>query len=599
MNGYDLNQLIAQVAKEKGISQEKLQEALENAMLKAAKKVFGAHKAIESVFDETRGEITLHHVIKIVGDDEDPIEFEEVEEDERDGGNYLLRQEERDAEINRLTASYAENQLHVDVARREYALDMRVGQFIRLPVLYQAELLTRQLDALKAERRSRKGAEREALDRQLRALEARLLEERAQVQRFSERFGDLLLTDTEGRGFGRIAAQAAKVVIQEKIRQAERDKIYEEFHGREEIEVVEIRRFEAGGDIVVALSAPDHEQQVEALLPRGEQLPQESYRLGKKIRCVIKEVLKESKGQHQLIVSQRHENFIKKLFEQNVPEIYHGTVEIKGVARLYGDVRGVKVAVWSKEGSVDPAGACIGPNGTRVKHVEDEIGGDKIEVVTWSSEAHLFVCNALQPAEVSRLLIDHEARKMEVIVPDSQLSKAIGKRGKNVRLASMLTKWSLDIYADSKMKEREAQTLELLAAYEGVRREDLERACQQSGLRTIEQLADVTPAQLNSVPPASAEAIIAAARQLMSRRDLGEDIYQGSNETNRRSAWASWPRSSEVLTYQLFERCHQIGYGPLSTISSTTPEVLAGKIGVTEPEAYTIIAAARAHIQQR
>jgi N utilization substance protein A len=262
-------------------------------------------------------------------------------------------------------------------------------------------------------------------------------------------------------------------------------------------------------------------------------------------------------------------------------------------------VRGVKVAVWSKEGSVDPAGACIGPNGTRVKHVEDEIGGDKIEVVTWSSEAHLFVCNALQPAEVSRLLIDHEARKMDVIVPDSQLSKAIGKRGKNVRLASMLTGWSLDIYADSKMKEREAQTLELLAAYEGVRREDLERACQQSGLRTIEQLADATPAQLNSVPPASAEAIIAAARHLMSRRDLGEDIYQGSNEANRRSAWASWPRSSEVLTYQLFERCHQIGYGPLSTISSTTPEVLAGKIGVTEPEAYAIIAAARAHIQQR
>lgn len=599
MNGYDLNQLIAQVAREKGISQEKLQEALENAMLKAAKKVFGTHKAIESVFDESRGEITLHHVIKLVGDDEDPIELEDLEEDKRDGGNYLLRQEERDAEINRLTASYAENQLHVDVARREYALDMRVGQFIRLPIHYQAELLTRQLDALKAERRSRKGLERDAIDRQMRAVEARLVEERAQMARFSERFGDLLLTDQAERGFGRIAAQAAKVVIQEKIRQAERDKIYEDFHNREEIEVVEIRRFEPGGDIVVALSAPDHEQQVEALLPRNEQIPQESYRLGKKIRCVIKEVLKESKGQHQIIVSQRHENFIKKLFEQNVPEIYHGTVEIKGVARLFGDVRGVKVAVWSKEGSVDPAGACIGPNGTRVKHVEDEIGGDKIEIVTWSSEPHLYVCNALQPADVSRLLIDHEARKMDVIVPDSQLSKAIGKRGKNVRLASMLTGWSLDIYAENKMKEREAQTIELLAAQDGVRRDDLDVVWQLPGMRTLEQLADATPAQMNAISTASAEAIISAARSLLSRRDLGEDIYQPANEQNRTRAWASWPRAHELLTHQLFDRCHQIGYGHISALAGSTPEALALKLGLTEHEAHEVIVAARAHMSPR
>ena len=290
--------------------------------------------------------------------------------------------ENRKNEIQRLTLIYSENQLDVEVARNEYALDLQVGQYIRLPILYKSELLGRQLANLKSERRGKKGPERDAIDSAIREVELRLAEEREQSQRYTERFGDLLLLDHRNQGFGRIAAQAAKSALREKLKEAERDKIFEDFQGREEIESCEIRRFERGGNIIVALQTSDQEQTVEATLPRDQQIPHETYRLGKQIRCVITEVRKETdKKTTSIKVSQRHENFIRKLFEQNVPEIYHGIVEIKHVARIFGESRGVKISVSSKDPNVDPAGACIGPNGSRVKLVEAEIGGDKIEIV--------------------------------------------------------------------------------------------------------------------------------------------------------------------------------------------------------------------------
>jgi N utilization substance protein A len=598
MNAFDLNQLIAQVAKEKGITQEKLQEALENAMLKAAKKVFGNHKAIESIYEDELGEIKLFHVIKIVGDEDEPLteaDFEDQEEEDESEEAHLIRREDRDQNIRQLTSSYEENQLHVDTAKREYALDLKVGQFIRLPILYQSELLDRQISAFKAERRSRRGSDREELDSQLRQLELRLSKEREEIKRYSERFGDLLLVDKEGRGFGRIAAQAAKGVIQDKIRQAERDKIFEDFNGREEIEVGVIRRFERGGGITVALTTPDQEQTVEALLPRREQIPHESYRPGQSIKCVIKSVLRDTKSA-QIILSQRHENFIKKLFEQAVPEIYHGIVEIKGVARLFGEARGVKVAVNSKDPNVDAAGACIGPNGSRVKLVEAEIGGDKIEIVPFSSQAHIYVCNALQPAEVSRLLIDHDGNKMDVIVPDHQLSKAIGKRGKNVRLASLLTGWSLDIYSENKMKERESRIFELLSSQEGVRVEDLELVWEKTNLRSLDQIAFAELEDLGNIPASSAEGIIEAANELLNRRDAGEDIYHQTLQDFRERAWSSWPRADEVLTRELFERCHNIGIGMLSKLAAVEPELLSDRLRIDIAVAEEIYHAANQHL---
>jgi hypothetical protein len=243
-------------------------------MLKAAKKVFGPNKAIEAVFDEERGEVKLSHVIRIISDDDDLIDEPEYESNHQ-------RRESRKTEIERLTLIHADNQLDIEVARHEYALDLQVGQYIRLPILYQSELLARQVSHLKSEKRGKKGPERDALDNAVRDLEVRLSEERSKSQRYTERFGDLLLLDSSDQGFGRIAAQAAKGAIREKVKEAERDKIFEDFQGREEIETCEIRRFERGGAIIVALQTSDQEQTVEAMLPRDQQIPHETYRMGK------------------------------------------------------------------------------------------------------------------------------------------------------------------------------------------------------------------------------------------------------------------------------------------------------------------------------
>jgi N utilization substance protein A len=542
MNAFDLRQLIAYVAKEKGITQERLHEALESAMLKAAKKVFGPNKAIEAVFDEERGEVKLSHVIRIISDDDDLIDEPEYESNHQ-------RRESRKTEIERLTLIHADNQLDIEVARHEYALDLQVGQYIRLPILYQSELLARQVSHLKSEKRGKKGPERDALDNAVRDLEVRLSEERSKSQRYTERFGDLLLLDSSDQGFGRIAAQAAKGAIREKVKEAERDKIFEDFQGREEIETCEIRRFERGGAIIVALQTSDQEQTVEAMLPRDQQIPHETYRMGKQIRCVITEVRKDhDKKNTSITVSQRHENFIRKLFEQNVPEIYHGIVEIKHVARIFGEARGVKISVTSKDPNVDPAGACIGPNGSRVKLVESEIGGDKIEIVQHSSESYIYVCKALQPAQVSRILIDESNHTMDVTVPDDQLSKAIGKRGKNVRLASILTGWKLNICPESKMIERENMIFDQLAHHPEINRAALEVIWDTKKFRSLDQFYETSIEELSAYPGVNdedAEAMIRVATDLY-HEELGI-----SNDSHGGQKRGDWPDEHPVLNDNL------------------------------------------------
>ncbi|MEW6323485.1 MAG: transcription termination factor NusA, partial [Acidobacteriota bacterium] len=249
---------------------------------------------------------------------------------------------------------------------------------------------------------------------------------------------------------GRIAAQTAKQVIFQKVREAERENVYAEFNQRvgEVINGV-VKRFEQG-DIIVEVG------RIEAILPRKEQSRAESYTQGDRLRAVIKGVSKSAKGP-QIVLSRTDPALLIKLFEQEVPEIYDGTVIIRGAVREAGDR--AKVAVYSRERDVDPVGACVGMKGTRVQAIIRELRGEKIDIVEWSEDPVEFVTNALSPAKVQRVsIVDDHEKVMEVVVEDKQLSLAIGKKGQNVRLAAKLAGWRIDIKSEEeKRKEVEAQ----------------------------------------------------------------------------------------------------------------------------------------------
>jgi N utilization substance protein A len=239
---------------------------------------------------------------------------------------------------------------------------------------------------------------------------------------------------------GRIGAQTAKQVIFQKLRDAEREMTYEEFAGRE-------------GDVVTGIVQQSERRytlldlgKVEALLPQAEQVPSEPYRNGERLKAYITEVRRGAKGP-QIVVSRTHPGLLKRLFEMEVPEIEDGVVEIKGVAREPGHRS--KIAVWSNEPAVDPVGACVGPKGSRVRNVVTELRGEKIDVVPWSDDPGELVANALQPAKVNRVLVDPDTQTAQVIVPDYQLSLAIGKEGQNARLAARLTGWRIDIKSET------------------------------------------------------------------------------------------------------------------------------------------------------
>jgi N utilization substance protein A len=256
--------------------------------------------------------------------------------------------------------------------------------------------------------------------------------------------GDSLGTKMDAATFGRIAAQSAKQVIIQKLKDAERDAVYTNYIDRKS-EIINgiVQRFDRG-DIVVNLGA------TEAVLPVREQVPRESYRRGDRIRALILDVLYESRGP-QVVLTRTHPDFLVMLFKTEVPEIAEGIVDIKGAAREPGSR--AKIAVASTDSDIDPVGACVGMKGSRVQNVVQELRGEKIDIIPWHVDAAKFVCNALAPAEISRVIIDEENRSMEVIVPDDFLSVAIGKRGQNVRLASKLTGWHLDVNSESQYNQ--------------------------------------------------------------------------------------------------------------------------------------------------
>jgi N utilization substance protein A len=264
------------------------------------------------------------------------------------------------------------------------------------------------------------------------------------------RLGDLLSEPLPPIDFGRIAAQTAKQVIVQKVREAERERQYEEYKDRVgEIVNGIVKRVEYG-NVMVDLG------RAEAVVRRDEMLPRENLRQGDRIRAYIYDVRQELRGP-QIFLSRTHPQFMAKLFGQEVPEIYDGIIEIKAVARDPGSR--AKIAVISNDTGVDPVGACVGMRGSRVQAVVNELQGEKIDIIQWTQDTAGFLVNALAPADVVKVVMDEDAKKFEVVVPDDQLSLAIGRRGQNVRLASQLTGWEIDILTEQEESERRQEEL--------------------------------------------------------------------------------------------------------------------------------------------
>jgi len=297
---------------------------------------------------------------------------------------------------------------------------------------------------------------------------------------------------------GRIAAQTAKQVILQKVREAERDTIFNEYHNRAGELVTAIVKRAEGPDLIVDMG------RTEARLPKREQSKLETYNIGERLRVVIKTVDRAAKGP-QVIVSRADSSLVQRLFEMEVPEIYDGTVQIRAAAREAGER--TKVAVASRDKDVDPVGACVGMKGMRVQSIIRELRGEKIDIIPYSEETVAFAQKALSPAKVTRVQItDPENKKLEVIVEDSQLSLAIGKKGQNVRLASKLIGWDIDIKSEEeKRREIEAEMTRLtapvtpLTVLAGVGPKTIEKI-EAAGITNLEQLAAMTPEQLMEIP---------------------------------------------------------------------------------------------------
>lgn len=283
--------------------------------------------------------------------------------------------------------------------------------------------------------------------------------------------------------FGRVMSLTGKQVITQKVREAERSKQYDEFKDRVgEIVNGTVKRVEYG-NVFVDLGRG------EGVVRRDQTLPRENLNMGDRVRAYIYEVRSEVKGP-QIFLSRSHPGFMAKLFAQEVPEIYDGVIEIKSVAR--DPASRAKIAVYTKDTSIDPVGACVGMRGSRVQAVVNELGGEKIDIIPWSEDPATFIVNALQPAEVTKVVLDEDENRVEVVVPEEQLSLAIGRRGQNVRLASQLTGWSIDILTEAQESERrEKETAELVELFVNALEVDdmMARLLVSEGFEKIEELA--------------------------------------------------------------------------------------------------------------
>jgi N utilization substance protein A len=348
--------------------------------------------------------------------------------------------------------------------------------------------------------------------------------------------GDSIGTKMDTKTFGRIAAQSAKQVIIQKMKDAERIVIYESFINRKgEIINGIVQRIDKR-DIIVNLG------RTEAILPVREQIPKETYRRGDRIRAYILDVLHESRGP-QVILSRSHPSFLVALFNTEVPEISEDIVKIVAAAREPGSR--AKIAVTSNDSDIDPVGACVGMKGTRVQSVVHELKGEKIDIIPWRNDPAKFVCNALAPAEISRVVIDEANRSMEVIVPDEYLSVAIGKRGQNVRLASKLTGWSIDVRSETTYSEAMRSGYDSLMGLPGVGASTAD-ALYEQGFYSIEELANATVEeliQIKGISDKKAEALLELAKQAVTELDK-EDDTEGETDTPEETAVQDKPEGA-------------------------------------------------------
>ena len=303
-------------------------------------------------------------------------------------------------------------------------------------------------------------------------------------------FGDLLDMKQARSAFGRIAAQTAKQVLLSRVRDAERDIIFNEYKDRQgQLIRGIVRRFEKGHNLIVDLG------KTEGVLPAREQTPRETYRPGDRIVAFVKNIDRESRGP-MIILSRQSPTLVDKLFEAEVPEIYEGIVKIVGVAREPGSRS--KIAVTTRDSDVDPVGACVGIKGSRVQAVVQELRGEKIDIVPYDPDPARYIINAIQPAEVNKVIVDEADHRMELVVPDEKLSLAIGRKGQNVRLAAQLTGWKLDIISDSKFRQMEDEALVVLKEIDGVD-EELAKSIFRLGFRALEEISEAAVEELAQI----------------------------------------------------------------------------------------------------
>ena len=389
--------------------------------------------------------------------------------------------------------------------------------------------------------------------------------------------------------FGRIAAQTAKQVIVQRVREYERKKQYDEYKDRvgEVINGV-VKRTEYGNLMVEVGRA-------EALLRRDELIPRESFRNGDRVRAYIYDVRDEPRGP-QVFLSRTHPGFLAKLFAQEVPEIYDGIIEIKAVARDPGSR--AKMAVISRDSSIDPVGACVGMRGSRVQAVVQELQGEKIDIIPWSSQSATFVVNALAPAEVTKVVMDEEAGRVEVVVPDEQLSLAIGRRGQNVRLASQLTRWDIDILTEAEESERRQEEFRRRTGLfvEALDVDDvIAGLLVTEGFTSIEELAFSPLEELSEIEgfdESVAGELIRRAESFLSQRD---------HELT--AQWQSLGVSEEVASIETMTPAMLVALGEkgvktlddLADLASDELVEIVGAEAMDEATANEVIMAARAH----
>lgn len=380
--------------------------------------------------------------------------------------------------------------------------------------------------------------------------------------------GNEIIDEVPPVDLGRIAAQSAKQVILQKVREAERDRQYEEFKDRKGQILNGVVKREEYGNIIVDLNGRG-----EAILRRNEKIGRESYRIGDRIRSYIKDVRREARGP-QIFLSRTAPEFMAELFKMEVPEIYDGIIEIKAVARDPGSR--AKIAVISYDNSIDPVGACVGMRGSRVQAVVNELQGEKIDIIPWNQDQATFLVNALQPAEVSKVVIDEEAGKIEVVVPDEQLSLAIGRRGQNVRLASQLTGLDIDILTEAdESARRQAEFTERTNLF--METLDIDEMMAQllvsEGFTNLEEVAYVDMDELLSIDgfdEATAEELQARAR----------DQLEAANKKALEAAVVLGVEDSlinfEGLTPQMLEALANDGIKTLEDFATCADWELAG-----------------------